>query len=106
MSTLTLKIPSKAYRELQQEAIRLDKPIQGMLQDWMIEKLPLLRPLFNEDKTDKVLRDAGLLTELSPELRKLADPTIPLEEVVAFMGEAGGKSLSEIVLEQRRAKEW
>ncbi len=58
------------------------------------------------ERADRVLREAGLLTELGPELRKRAElSTVTLDEVVEFMTSAGGKPLSEIVLEQRQAKE-
>jgi len=59
-----------------------------------------------DDPGGKALRDAGLLTELAPGLRELAEPSVSLQEVITILDRAGGKSLSEIVLEQRRSKEW
>ena len=52
---------------------------------------------------------AGLLTELSPELsawaKEMVDrENITLEKVQESLARAGGKSLSEIVLEQRGPK--
>ena len=59
-----------------------------------------------DDPGGKALRDAGLLTELAPGLRELAEPSVSLQEVIAILDRAGGKPLSEMVLEQRRSKEW
>ena len=55
-------------------------------------------------KADQALRAAGLLTGLGADLRRLADPAVRLEDVNAALARAGGKPLSEIVLEQRGPK--
>ena len=52
----------------------------------------------------QALRAAGLLVELSPTLRARIDPTVRQEDVEASLARAGGKPLSEIVLEQRGPK--
>lgn len=50
-------------------------------------------------------REVGLLTELGPDLLKLANPAVSLAEVQESLARAGGTPLSEIVLEQRGPKE-
>ncbi len=53
-----------------------------------------------------MLRAAGLLAELSPEEKeRAAQSTATLEEVSAALDRAGGKPLSEIILEMRGPKE-
>jgi len=53
-----------------------------------------------------VLREAGLLTEPDPELkRQVAQATMSLEDIQAIFARVGGKPLSEIVLDQRGPKE-
>ncbi len=59
------------------------------------------------ERTVQILGEAGLLTELGPNLRRWAyTSTATLEEVMAGLDKATSQSLSEIVLEQRRAKAW
>jgi predicted DNA-binding antitoxin AbrB/MazE fold protein len=53
----------------------------------------------------EVLRAAGLLAELGPNLKAMADPTISLEEVRAALSRAGGTPLSELILEDRGPKD-
>jgi len=65
----------------------------------------LAKPDSDREKARQSLYAAGLLTELGPNLRGLADPTVRLENVRAALGRAGGKTRSEIVLEQRGPKE-
>ena len=52
----------------------------------------------------EILRDAGLLYEMSPELPARIIPGVTLEEVQASLARAGGPSLSEIKAEQRGPK--
>ena len=109
METLTLNMPTDMYQQLTQKASYLGQPPQVVALEWLRERLspPLPTvPASEEDIGGQALREAGLLTELSPGLCELADPTVSLEEVVAAMSQAAGPSLSEIVLEERRAREW
>ena len=105
METLTLKLPSDIYQRLTTAAEHLSKSPQVVAQEWLAKfQLP---PAKNKNKnTRQILREAGLLTELGPELKRLADPTISLGEVSAALSQVEGPSLTEIVLEQRRLKEW
>jgi len=55
----------------------------------------------DREKARQALREAGLLTELHPDLIRLANLNVSLEDVQASLARAGGKPLSEIILEQR-----
>jgi hypothetical protein len=106
MTALNLKLPPKIYRQLREEAARLGKSPQAVAQEWIVERLtpPSAAPSTDRERARQALRAAGLLTELGPNLRRLADPTVRLEDVKAALNRAGGKALSEIILEQRGPK--
>lgn len=106
MTTLTLELTPTVYQRPHEEADRLGKPAQVVAQELLTERLAALTVASNDEweQVRRVLQEAGLLTELGPELRKLADPTISLEEVRASLDRVKGQSLSEIVLEQRGPK--
>ena len=103
MADLRLELPPSEYKRLQKEAARLGKSPQGLAQEWLTERLNQLNSssLNEKEKAKKALRAAGLLTELSPGLQKLADPSIPLQEVREALSRPGDTSLSQIVIEQR-----
>lgn len=57
------------------------------------------------DRATAVLRAAGLLTELSAEEKEIAArSTLTLEEARTILDRAGGKPLSEVILEMRGPK--
>lgn len=107
MTVLTVQLSSDAYRRLREEATRLGKSPQAVASEWLVEKLSLAvaAPAGERELARQVLREAGLLTELGLHLRERADARVCLDDVSAALERAGGKSLSEIVLEQRGAKE-
>ncbi len=106
MTTLVLNVPSDVYQRLHQEADRLGKSPQAIVLDWVMKQLPP-SPTTEGERVRQILKDAGLLTELGPELRERAErSTASLKEVRAILDRTGNKSLSEIVLEQRRTKSW
>jgi predicted transcriptional regulator len=106
MTNLTVELPPEIYRRLHEEANRQGKSPQLVAQEWLIERLSPLHPApnSNREQVRLALRAAGLLVELSPDLRLCADPTLHLEDVEASLPRAAGKPLSEIVLEQRGPK--
>lgn len=101
-----LRLPADLYQRLRQEATRAGKPAAAIAQEWLVERLAASpRPEPDEGtRVLEVLRASGKLVELDPELQKRADPTISLEEVQAALDRAGGKPLSQIILEQRGSK--
>jgi predicted transcriptional regulator len=106
MTALNLKLPPQVYRRLREEAARLGKSPQAVAQEWIVERLTPSHtaPSTDRERARQALRAAGLLTELGPNLRKLADPTVRLEDVRTALSRAGGKALSEVILEQRGPK--
>jgi hypothetical protein len=63
-------------------------------------------PPDERERVAATLRAAGLLTELSPEEKaRAARSTLTLEEARTILDRAGGKPLSEIVLDLRGPKE-
>jgi hypothetical protein len=107
MTTLTLDLSPNLYERLRTEAERLGKPAATVAQEWLAERLPSpSTPLTDHDRATEALRAAGLLVEPTPEEIAWAETvTVTLEEVSADLDRAGGRPLSEIVLEQRGPKE-
>jgi len=104
--SVMLELSPETYGRLRDEASRLGTSLPAIAHDWLIERLAV-SPAPSLDERARVrqaLSMAGLLTELGPELRVRADPTISLEEVQAALSRAGGKPLSEIIIEQRGPK--
>ena len=102
MSTLTLTLTPTIFRRLQERAERAGRPPAKVAEDLLAEQLT--SPAEGETEREqvaRVLRRAGLLSELGPELPPPIDPTVRPEEVVTALARAGGKPLSQIVLEQR-----
>ncbi|SRR6266545_8275878 len=63
-------------------------------------------PAGERERATEALRAAGLLAEPSPEMQRLAaESTLTLDEARAILDRAGGKPLSEIILEMRGPKE-
>ena len=106
MTVMNLKLPPEVYRRLHEEAARLGKPPRVVAEEWLTERLapPTAAPASDRERARQALRAAGLLTELGPNLRRRADSTVRLEDINAALDRAGGKTLSEIVLEQRGPK--
>jgi len=107
MTALNLKLPPQVYRRFCEEAARLGKSPQVVTQEWIVERLTPSPAGVSTDRerARQALRAAGLLTELGPNLRRLADPTVRLGEIRVALDRSGGKTLSEIVLEQWGLKE-
>lgn len=99
-----LHLPADLHRRLWWEANRTGKPASLIAQEWVTEHLAAVPEMDERTRVLEVLRASGMLVELDPELKKRADPTISLEEVQAALDRAGGKPLSEIILEQRGPK--
>jgi plasmid stability protein len=105
MSQLTINLPQEIFERLREQATHAGKPIELLASEWLAERLPPAK-LSERERAREVLRAAGLLTELGPELkRRAAESTASLEDVSAALSRAGGKPLSEIVIEQRGPKE-
>lgn len=104
MTVLQLELPAEVYQRLRQEAERVGKPVETLAQEWLLERV---RPasLIERERTREVLQAAGLLTELTPEEKAVADHcSVTLEEVQAMFEGMSGPPVSEIVIEQRGPK--
>src|SRR5262245_53277166 len=106
MTTLTIEVPPDLYERLSKEAQQVGQPVEALVEQWLARRFPSPAPAGERERAREVLRAAGLLTELGPELKRRAQQsTATLEEVSAALSRAGGKPLSEIILEQRGPKE-
>ncbi len=106
MTMLTLDLSPDLYERLRTEAERLGKPAATVAEKWLAERLPPPDPTSDRERVRAALRAAGLLVEPTPEELAWAETvTVTLEEVSADLERAGGRPLSEIVLEQRGPKE-
>ncbi len=108
MTTLTLELPPELYDRLRAEGLLADKPVELVAQELIVERLEtiLAARIRERERAIEALRAAGLLTELSPEEKeRAARSTATLEEVNAALARAGGKPLSELILEMRGPKE-
>ena len=113
MTTLTIDVSPELYEQLRAAAARQGKPIEAVAQEWLVKHsthartdLPPPAPPGERERAIAVLRDAGLLTELSPEEKaRAARSKLTLEEARAILDRAGGKPLSEVILEMRGPKE-
>lgn len=105
MTTITLDLPPEIYQRLLAEARQRGAPVEAVAATLLTEQLASVH-LSERDRATAVLREAGLLTELSPEEKeRAARSTLTLEEARAILDRAGGKPLSEVILEMRGPKE-
>ena len=100
---LTLKLPKDLLRLLQKRASEGGQELQEtVLRILQKELTPEARS--ERERVAEVLQASGLVRPLSEELRQMIDPSITHEEVEAALAKAGGKPLSEIIIEQRRER--
>ncbi len=105
MTTMTLDLSPDTYQRLLVEARQRGAPVEAVAEKLLAEQLAGVH-LSERDRATAVLRAAGLLTELSPEEKeRAACSTLMLEEARAILDRAGGKPLSEVILEMRGPKE-
>jgi len=104
MTTLTLELPKDLLSLLQERASeRGGQELQEAALRILQRELAPEAKSEHEHVVD-VLQAAGLIRPLSEGLRQIADPTVTHEEVEAAFARAGGKPLSEIIIEQRRER--
>jgi hypothetical protein len=105
MTAVTIELPPDLYERLSREAEQAERPVEALIEEWLARHFPPPAPADERARRREVLRAAGLLTELGPELKqRAARATASLEEIQATFARAGGKPLSEIVIEQRGPK--
>ena len=102
MTALTVELPPELYARLRAEAERQGKTPEGVAREWLAERLDPAPTAGDRERSIAALRAVGLLAEPSPAmLARAARATMTLDEVSAALDRAGGKPLSEIILEQR-----
>jgi predicted transcriptional regulator len=106
MTTLTIDVPTDIYERLRNIAEQRQTTVEAIAQGWLAEKSAAATVSNERERLRAVLRAAGKLAELSPEeKRRAAQSTLSLEEARAILDRAGGKPLSEIILDMRGPKE-
>lgn len=106
MANLTLELSSELYERLREEAEKAGKRPEVVAREWLAERLGSSPEKSEKERAIEKLRADGLLTELSAEEKKrAARSAATLEEVSAALDRAGGKPLSELILEMRGPKE-
>jgi len=110
MDTLTLILPPEVQRRLKNQAEQAGQSPETWVQKLLTRQLrsaPVARAdaETEREKLTRLLRKAGMLSEIGPRMRRLVETTpVDHDNVVAILARAGGKPLSEIVLEQRGPK--
>ena len=100
MTTLMIELPPDLYRKLEKAAAQEAKKPAEWTRSLLEERLAA-RSVEEGERVRHALREAGLLVELSPGLKRLIRPEVRHEDVEAALARVGGKPLSEIILEQR-----
>lgn len=104
MTVLTLELPTDLYDRLRRRADRLGKTPQQVAEGLLAQELaetPIGVTQEREQVTE-VLRAAGLLTNLAPNEKEKAEATTAtLHDVQSSLDRAGGKPLSEVIIEMR-----
>ena len=103
MTTITLELPSTIYQRLSEESNHKGQSIEEIAQACLVKQK--LSPVTEREQIREILCKAGLLTELAPTLKERAtNSKATLEEVQNAFARAGGKSLSDMIIEMRGPK--
>jgi len=105
MTTLRIELPPDLYRKLETAAAQEAKKPAEWTRSLLEERLHAIPDKASEREAARhALREAGLLVELSPGLKRLIRPEVRHEDVEAALSRVGGKPLSEVIIEQRGPK--
>jgi hypothetical protein len=98
-----IKLSPRHYQLLQGIALKMGKAPETLSREILEQALQqtTMEPPPDREAVRLVLRAAGRAQSLSPALRQRIIPGVTLEEVQESLAQAGGKPLSEIILEQR-----
>lgn len=108
MTALILDLPPDLYARLHEEAARQGKPPEGVVREWLAERLAPPPQSEGRAAARAALRAAGLLAvvPLADGLRnRAAGSALNTETVGADLESAGGRPLSAIIIEQRGPRE-
>jgi hypothetical protein len=101
--TLTIELSPEAYDQLRRRAEEAGKAPEALSRELLEDALRDEQP--PPKSAREILEAAGMVRPLGPYLESKIIPGVTLEEVQRILTEAGGPSLSEIILEQRGPKE-
>lgn len=106
MHTLTIELPNDTYLRLETTARQMGKSVDRLVVELLANHLPPVAAPSERDRVTAALQAAGMLAEPSEEMQRIASQGAMLSEeaVRQALSRAGGKPLSEIVLEQRGPK--
>jgi hypothetical protein len=107
--TLTVEIPTKLVPLLNERARKEHKEPEALVVEILEEKLAGAQAddeATREEQWRQQMYQEGRLVKMSDELRARIIPGVTHEEVRQTLARAGGKSLSDIVIEQRGPKDW
>jgi predicted DNA-binding protein len=103
MTTLTVDFPQDVYERFAALAEAEGKTMDEYMLELVEQALPPVS--FAHKSAREILKEAGMLTELSDELKALIGDDPPsLDEVIEILSNAGGPSLGEILDKQRGPK--
>lgn len=107
MTTLSIELPPEVYERLRRIAGTRGTSAEDLAQAWLEEKTAAEpAPETMRERMRAALRAQGLLAELTDEERRLAaESTLTLDEARVILDRAGGRPLSEVILEMRGPKE-
>lgn len=108
MTLLTLELPADLYDRLRHRAARIGKTPQQLAEGLLVQELtgPPGDNNSEREKVTEVLGAAGLLTSLTLEEKQRAESSaLTLTEVQTALDRAGGKPLSQVIIEMRGPKE-
>jgi len=100
VESLTITLPAEIYRHLRERARETGKPPEQLTVE-ILEQVLILAIQPAARPAAEVLASLGRVSTLSPRLQGRIIPGVTLEEVQEALARAGGKPLSEIVIEQR-----
>jgi|Deesub1362B_J571_1020462.scaffolds.fasta_scaffold02721_4 hypothetical protein len=108
METLTIELSTEVHKLLLRRAAEAGLEIEAMaaeaIRRWLLLPNEAQRMRIKRERVRQKLRDAGLIRPISEELRKMIIPNVRHEDVEAAFARAGGKPLSQIIIEQRGPK--
>jgi hypothetical protein len=109
MPQLLVTISDETYQQLWRRAVKCGKPVQTVIRESLeaalAPDLDAAEPPQPVRSAREILRESGMLSEISPTLRKTFVPDVTIEELHEMTRNAGGPLVSEIILEQRGPKE-
>jgi hypothetical protein len=108
METLTVELPIEVYQRLRKRATEKGMKIEAVaaeaIKTWLLLPSEVQSQRIKRERVREKLQKAGLIRPLGDELRRMIISDVKHEEVEAAFVRAGGKPLSQIIIEQRGPK--